>query len=227
LFNSVCLPLYVYNSEKNEKILNISETTLQEYQNFYNDKKITKEDIFYYVYGLLHHKGYSKKYASNLAKEYPHIPMAPKFREFQKAGMSLAKLYLNYETCKKYNLGKPKNIKFGKLQKLSFGRISINGKETSDQTKIYINGILVFENIPKINYSVNGRTPLEWVVDRYKISKDTDSGIVNDPVDVDIISIIERVVYVGVESDKIINSLPHEFEPKDWKPKKKGLDGFV
>ena len=59
------------------------------------------------------------------------------------------------------------------------------------------------------------------------VETDKDSGIVNDPSDVDIVSIIERVVFVGVESDKIIKQLPQEFEPKDWKPRKKGLDEFV
>ena len=227
LFNTVCFALHIYDSEKNEKILNVTETTLQEYQNFYNDKKITKEDIFYYVYGLLHHIGYSEKYYSNLAKEYPHIPMAPKFWNFSKAGKELALIHLNYEHGKKYNLGDPKNNKFGKLMKISFGRMVLNDKKISDQTKIYINGLLVFENIPKIDYHVNGRTPLEWVVDKFKISEDKDSGIVNDPGDIDIISIIERAVCVGIESDKIIKDLPEEFEPKDWSPKKTGLDKFA
>ena len=108
-----------------------------------------------------------------------------------------------------------------------FGKKTIDGKKTRDDTEIWINGVLVFDNIPKMNYHVYGRTPLEWIVDRYKVRIDKDSRIVNDPGDVDIISLIERVVFVGVESDKIIKQLPKEFEPKDWKPRKKGLDEFV
>ena len=153
--------------------------------------------------------------------------MAPKFWECAKAGRNLAKLHINFENCKKYDLGKPKNKKFGKLEKISFGKKTINGKRIIDYTEIWINGILVFDNIQKVNYRVYGRTPLEWVVDRYKVRIDKDSGIVNDPGDVDIISLIERVVFVGVESDKIIKQLPQEFEPKDWKPRKKGLDEFI
>ena len=153
--------------------------------------------------------------------------MAPKFWEYVEAGRNLAKLHLNYENGKKYNLGTPKNKKFGKLEKISFGKKTIDGKRTTDYTEIWINRVLVFDNIPKMNYHVYGRTPLEWVVDRYKVSQEKDSEIVNDPGDVDIISLIERVVFVGVESDNFIKQLPQEFEPKDWKPKKKGLDEFI
>ena len=208
-------------------MFNITKFALNEYRTFYNDKKITEEDIFYYVYGLLHHPEYRKKYANNLSSELPHIPMAPEFSKFCQAGRNLAKLHLNYENGKKYNLGKPKNTRFGKLEKMSFGKKILNGKKVNDYTKLFINKILIFENIPKIEYRLSGRTPLEWLIDRYRVRTDKDSGIVNDPGDVDIISLIERVVFVGVESDKIIKQLPQEFEPKDWKPRKKGLDEFV
>ena len=103
----------------------------------------------------------------------------------------------------------------------------VNGKRIAKLSEIWINGTLVFDNIPKTDYTVSGRTPLEWIVDRYKVKTDKASGIVNEPGDVDIISIIERAVYVGVESDKIIKNLPEEFEPKEWTPKKEGLDEFT
>ena len=223
---SLCFPLYVYENGKKERKENITDATLKEYHIFYGDKKITKEDIFYYVYSLLHHPKYCEKYANNLSKELPHIPMAPKFWEFVRVGRNLAKLHLNYENGKKYNLGTPKNKKFGKLRKISFGKNTINGKRVTNK-EIWINGVLVFENIPEINYRVYGRTPLEWVVDRYKVTINKESTIVNQPEDIDIIQLIERLVFVGVESDKIIKELPDEFEPKNWKPKKTGLEQFL
>ena len=93
---------------------------------------------------------------------------------------------------------------------------------------IRLDGALLFDNVPETSYTVDGRTPLEWVVDRYKITVDKDSGIVNDPcTDIDIIAVIERAVYVGIESERIIKSLPDEFEPgDDWKPKEGGLSEF-
>ncbi len=111
--------------------------------------------------------------------------------------------------------------------KMSFGKNKVDGKNSTNYSEIWINIVLVFDNIPKINYYVYGRTPIERIVDRYKISIDKESGIVNDPGNVDTISMIERVVYVGLESDKIIKELPKEFEPKDWKRRKTGLEKFI
>ena len=97
-----------------------------------------------------------------------------------------------------------------------------------DRTTIRINGSDMFDNIPKVAYLVNGRTPLEWVVDRYRFTTDRDSGITNNPCEgADPIALIERAVHVGVESDKIINELSgKEFESDDWEPLKTGLDAY-
>ena len=102
-----------------------------------------------------------------------------------------------------------------------------------DTKTFRINGIIVFENIPEIKYRVNGCTPLEWAIDRYKLHTDKDSGITNDATKgldgkpLDIIPLIERLVYVGVESDRLVSELPKEFEPSDWKPVRAGLDNFI
>lgn len=93
---------------------------------------------------------------------------------------------------------------------------------------IRADGVELFDNVPEMSYKVDGRTPLEWVVDRYKVTTDEDSGIVNDPcTGIDIIAVIERAVYLGIESDRIIRALPNEFEPRDdWKPSGGGLGEF-
>ena len=187
---------------------------------------MTKHDIFYYVYGLLHHKSYRKKYANNLSLEMPHIPMTPDFWKFSKIGKKLADLHLSWDTCKRYNLGKPKT-EFGKYREMNFLRIKKNGKSMLDKTTLCINKIIVFDNIPEINYKVNGRTPLEWAIDRYKIHEDKESGIINDATDIDIIPLIERLVYVGTESDRLVSELPKQFEPENWEPKKMGIDEFM
>ena len=224
---SQCFPLYVYESNKDKK-LNITDSTLFEYRKYYSDKKITKKDIFYYVYGVLHHSGYKQKFSNNLSKELPHIPMTPNFWKFSNVGKKLTDLHLNFDTGNKYNLGKPKN-NIKNFHKLSFGTIKENNKRKSDKTKLFIDGVDLFDNLPNIEYTVNGRTPIEWIVDRYKITTDKESGITNDPcTGLDIISHIERAVYIGVESDKLINDLSkEEFEPKNWKPSKSGLDAHM
>ncbi len=223
--NGQYFSLYVYNIAHSRKD-NITDHALQEYRQHYQNKQISKKDIFYYVYGLLHHYGYRSKFANNLAKDLPNIPMAPDFKKFSQAGKKLADLHLNFETCKRFNLGRPKE-KFGKPAKVAFGRIGMK----ADKTKIRINNVIVFEDIPQPKYTVNGRTPLEWVVDRYNRTVDRDSQIVNNPLEGmgedDIIAVIERAVHVGAESDRIIATLPDEFEPRNWKPKKIGLDAHI
>ena len=211
---------------------NITDYALTEYREYYKDDTISKLDIFYYTYGLLHHPGYRKKYANNLTRELPHIPMAPDFWTFSKTGRKLADLHLSWETCKRYDLGKSK-AEFGKYEKMDFATkkddTSIKKfKKITDYTTLRINGITVFDNIPETNYKVNGRTPLEWAINRYKVRVDKDSGIINDATKgIDIIPLVERLVYVGVESDRLVSELPKEFEPRNWKPKKTGMDEFV
>ena len=206
---------------------NITDYALQEYRNHYKDNKISKLDIFYYVYGILHHDGYRKKFTNNLIRELPRIPMAPDFAAFSNAGRNLADLHLGYETCQRYDLGKPK-FSPTKFTKLSFGQKKNGAKKVRDRTVIRADGAVLFDNVPETSYRVNGRTPVAWVVDKYRITTDKESGIINDPcTGTDIVAVIERAVYVGLESERIIKSLPEEFEPDpDWKPSKGNLDDY-
>ena len=235
---SQCFPLYTYEQRGNGMIQkeNITNLALDEYVSHYIDNKITGTDIFYYVYGLLHHSGYRKKYANNLSKEFPHIPTAPNFWAFSRAGKALADLHLGFfdedRNDNRYPLG-PSKRRFGNPTKMAFEKYKepkTCGQRT-DCTRLKINGILAYDNIPEIDYRVNGRTPLEWLVDRYKPTTDTESGITNDPCESltenDMISLIERAVHVGIRSDEIIRSLPKEFEPDEWMPKKTGLDAHI
>ena len=229
-----CFPLYVYRN--GSKIDNITDTTLIEYQKHYenSDVAITKENIFYYIYGLLHHNTYKKKFINSLRHELPRIPMAPDFAAFCRAGRKLVELHLNFETCKRHDLGSPQfdfpdnHFRFSKL---SFGtrKCDDTGKRVKDMSVIRIDGATLFDNVPETSYSVDGRTPLAWVIDKYKVATDKDSGITNDPcTGTDIIGIIERAVYVGMESERIIKTLPDEFEPSgDWKPSGGGLGEFT
>ena len=230
-----CFPLYTYNQNEKKTVQkeNVTKYALEEYRSHYHDGKITKTDIFYYVYGLLHHPGYRKKYANNLSRELPHIPMAPDFQAFSKSGKALAGLHLGYfdedKEDNRHTLGPPKR-RFGKPVKMAFDRYGDpkTGRQKTDYTRLKINGILAYDNIPEIDYRVNGRTPLEWLADRYRFTTNKESGITNDPcenlTENDMISLVERAAHVGVRSDEIIGSLPEEFEPADWKPKKTGLD---
>lgn len=178
--------------------------------------EVAKVDIFYYIYGILHSPEYRKRFKDNLSKELPRIPFAADFKRFAQAGRDLAKLHLSYEDGPMYPLtevdgdGRPvlPGIDPGRVEKLSWGK----GK---DKTRIVYNPDLTLTGIPDDahRYVVNGKTGLEWLIDRYKVSKDNKSGIVNDPNEYSddpryIVDLIKRVTYVSVETMKIVDSLP-------------------
>ncbi len=206
---------------------NITDYTLEEYHTHYNDDSISKDAIFYYVYGLLHHPIYRQKYANNLSRELPHIPMAPDFWTFSKIGKNLADLHLSYETCKRYDLGEPANKIPDSPRKIRWGRqkkdLAKDITNSQNQHVLIIDNMIVYDNLPVCEYHVNGRTPLGWFVDRYGHTIDKESEIENWPLrgvsGKEVRAIIERLAYVGAESDRLVSQLPREFEPKNWKPK--------
>jgi predicted helicase len=182
----------------------------------FNDKykfKISKEDIFYYIYGILHSKQYLVEYENNLLKENPRIPFVKDFEKFSKAGKQLADLHINYEKVKPYDL-KINSVSNKPVHKMSFNRI--NGK--IDKTTIIFNNETLIQNIPleAYDYIVNGKSAIDGIIDQYQIYVDKDSKIQNDPNDWGkennqqdyILNLIKRVVTVSVETVKIINSLP-------------------
>jgi predicted helicase len=226
---SQCFPLYTYERVKDktgtnglkkgeERIgdyirrENISDTMLQKFRERYSDSKITKKDIFYYVYGILHSGSYRERFAADLKKQLPRIPMVDDFGTFSKAGRKLAALHLNYETGKMYPL---QEIATGSV---SFKVVQMKYPSKTDKSKIIYNGSLTLKGIPAetYRYIVNGKSALEWIMERYAVTKHKDSGIVNDPNDWCreigneryIVDLIKRIVHLSVESVKIIESLP-------------------
>ena len=229
-----CFPLYAYDGNGVQRD-NIMDSTLDEYRKHYEDDSITKQDIFWYVYGLLHHEQYRSDYQNNLTRELPRIPMASDFTAFSKTGKELADLHLSYETCKRYDLGKPVNTIPNSPRKIRWGRqkkdTARNITSGQNQHVLIIDDVPVYENLPVCEYRVNGRTPLGWFVDRYGHTVDKESGITNYPLQgvsgKEVRAIIERLAYVGAESDRLVSQLPKEFEPKNWSPTKTGLEAYV
>ena len=177
--------------------------------------KTSKEDIFYYVYGVLHAPDYREKYANNLTKELPRIPLpksAAQFSAFAKAGRALADLHIGYETAKEYPLKiiKAPNANY-RAQKMRW----LNKQKTELQ---YNDGIRI-TNIPPqaLQYVVNGRSPVEWVAERQGVSVHKESGIQNDANHYAAttadgekypLKLIARAITVAIETQKIIAALP-------------------
>lgn len=206
---------------------NILDEALEAYQSHYDDTSITKDDIFYYVYGLLHSPLYKERYQNNLRRELPRIPMAPDFWTFSKAGRALSKLHLNYEKCEEYNLSEERNFTGNPETKhfqLGTRRMHWTDKETKNA--IRVNEHFILGNIPPDahRYVVNGRTPLEWIIDRYYIKTDKASGIVHDPnkwfeeTGDNIVSMIKRITHTSIQTAHIIDTLPTPFTD-GWTPR--------
>lgn len=223
-----CFPLYYYekksvyqptlfDSEKSEYTRKdgITNFILERCRTSYGPK-VTKEDIFYYVYGLLHSPDYRKTFAADLKKMLPRLPLVEKpvdFWSFSKAGRSLADLHLNYETqpaCPKVKVEGAESGNF-RVQKMRF-------PNKGDKSVIEYNPWITISNIPldAYEYVVNGRSAIEWIMERYQIKTDKASGITNDPNDwADehgkpryILDLLLSIVTVSLETLKIIKTLP-------------------
>ena len=205
---------------------NIRDEALATYQSNYQDASITKDDIFYYVYGLLHSPIYKERYQNNLRRELPYIPLAPDFWSFSKAGRTLSDLHLNYESCEEYALTEERKFTGNpqaKHYQLSTGQMSWTDNES--RCAIRVNDYFTLGNIPPDahRYVVNGRTPLEWILDRYHIKTDKPSGIVHDPnkwfeeTGDNIISMIKRITHTSIQTARVIDTLPTPFTD-GWTP---------
>ncbi|EJO34851.1 methyltransferase domain protein [Acinetobacter radioresistens WC-A-157] len=208
---------------KYERKDGISDVGLQHFQTAYPSEQITKEDIFYYTYGLLHSEEYRTRYADNLTKELPRIPCVKKaedFWAFSKAGRELAHWHLNYETVEPYkatlDMG---STAYNQLTAEDFYVEKMKFAKKGEKGTVVYNKRITIKDIPveAYDYVVNGKPALEWVMERQGVSTHKDSGIVNDANDWAIetmnnpaypLELFLRVITVSLETMKIVKSLP-------------------
>ena len=193
---------------------------------------VSKEDVFWYVYGILHSPEYRERFSANLQKELPRVPLAADFEAFCAAGRALGELHLGYESVEPWpNLevcGVLPGADPGRVEKLKWGkrRNPETGKLEADKTVLVYNKQVSVRNIPEgaNDYVVNGRSPLEWMIDRYQVKTDKATGIKNDPNEYSddpryILDLICRLVTVSVKTNEIVAGLPkiREIEkPASW-----------
>lgn len=228
-----CFPLYYYEENKtNAQASLFANKQVERYtrkdgiSDFIHQKAIvqyggdvTKEDIFYYVYGILHSPEYRKRFVDDLKKSLPRLPLVKNkgdFEIFSRAGRALADLHLNYENRKPPKTVYVIGAESGNfhVEKMRFGG---KGKE-KDKTLIQYNSSIRIENIPlnAYEYIVNGKSAIEWIMERYAISTDKASGIVNDPNDWAIehnqpryiLDLVLSIITVSIETMRIVHSLP-------------------
>lgn len=246
---SQCFPLYLYDEQAQKQVENddlfadteqssdgsslkrrdaVTDEGLAHFQEAYPGEQTTKEDMFYYVYGILHSEDYRTRFADNLSKELPRIPKVKKaadFWAFSKAGRDLAYLHLNYETLEKH----PLNIQAKgnlvdedyRVTKMKFGkrRCEETGKNINDLSTVIYNDKITMAGIPDEawDYVVNGKAALNWVMERQAVTTHKASGIVNDANDWAIetmgnpkypLELFQRVVTVSLRTQEIVRNLP-------------------
>lgn len=224
--DSQCFPLYLYDEDGNNKQDAITDEGLIHFQSYYPTLAITKEDIFYYCYGLLHSEEYRERYADNLSKELPRIPRVKKaedFISFSQAGRALADLHLNYENAQLFSATIESTAKEDaahyRVEKMKHPKVKEDGKSVNDKSTIIYNGRIKIKDIPldAYRYVVNGKPAIDWVMERQCVKTDNDSGIENDanlwatetmnnpkyPFE-----LVLRVITVSIETMKIVDALP-------------------
>lgn len=255
-FNGQCFPLYVYEKAASieasgnsltqgddlfteeaelfsgyKRNSGISNFGVNHFQEAYPKEQFNKEDIFYYIYGLLHSPEYRERYADNLSKELPRIPCvktANDFWRFSQAGRDLAELHIDYETADKYSatldcgqrsIKQLTNEDYRVIKMKHPKKKNDEGKSVNDNSVIIYNHAITVRDIPEeaYEYVVNGKPAIEWVLERQAVTTDKKSGIVNDANDWAIetmnnpkypLELLQRVITVSLETMKIVKNLP-------------------
>lgn len=206
-----CLPLYRYDKEEN-RIDNMTDWGLEQFQNHYSDSTITKLDIFHYTYAVLHNPAYRTKYELNLKREFPRLPFYGDFHQWVSWGKQLMDLHINYETVEPHPL-KRIDLPLEKDRK-STSKAKLKADRTSGI--IFLDEFTTFAGIPKIawDYQLGNRSALEWILDQYKEKKPKDPTIAEKfntyrfaDYKEQVVDLLQRVCTVSVETMKIIQEM--------------------
>ncbi|GAA8910560.1 hypothetical protein HpEKA37_10730 [Helicobacter pylori] len=200
-------PLYYYDDLGN-RYNAISGYALNLFRRHYKDNAIVEEEIFYYIYAIFHHKGYLEKYKNSLAKEAPRIALSEDFKELSVLGKELAKLHLNYESGEMHT-----SVEYNLLENAEVEGYYDVVKMTKKGDRIIYNNHITITQIPKkaFDYVVNGKSAIDWVIERYSITTDKDSLIENNPNDYAggkyIFELLCRVIKLSEKSVDLIEKI--------------------
>lgn len=202
-------PLYHYDDLGN-RYNAISGYALNLFRRHYKDNAITEEEIFYYIYAILHHKGYLEKYKNSLAKEAPRIALSEDFKELSMLGKELGELHLNYESGEMHT-----SVEYNLLESAGMEGYYdvVQMKKDKKGDRIKYNHHITITQIPKkaFDYVVNGKSAIDWVIERYSITKDKDSLIENNPNDYAgdqyVLELLCRVIKLSLKSVDLIEKI--------------------
>lgn len=201
-------PLYYYDDLGN-RYNAISGYALNLFRRHYQDNSIVEEEIFYYIYAIFHHKGYLEKYKNSLAKEAPRIALSEDFKELSILGKELAELHLNYENGEMHT-----SVEYNLLENAGMEGYYDVVKMTKKGDSIIYNHHITITKIPKkaFDYVVNGRSAIDWVIERYQITKDDKGSLIeNNPNDYAggkyVFELLCRVITLSIKSVDLIEKI--------------------
>lgn len=209
MVNNQAYPLYYYDDLGN-RYNAISGYALNLFRRHYKDNAITEEEVFYYIYAIFHHKGYLEKYKNSLTKEAPRIALSEDFKELSVLGKELAELHLNYENGEMHA-----SVEYNLLENAEVEGYYdvVKMKKDKKGDSIIYNHHITITKIPKkaFNYVVNGKSAIDWVIERYSITTDKDSLIENNPNDYAggkyIFELLCRVITLSLKSVDLIEKI--------------------
>ncbi|GAA9686146.1 hypothetical protein VH58_11050 [Helicobacter pylori] len=200
-------PLYYYDGLGNRHCA-ISGYALNLFRKHYEDNSIAEEEIFYYIYAILHHKGYLEKYKNSLTKENPRIALSEDFKELSMLGKELAELHLNYESGEMHASVEYKTLMNAEEE----GYYDVETMKKIGDCILYNQNIAITK-IPKkaFEYVVNGKSAIDWVIEHYKKTMDKESLIENNPNDYKggkyVFELLCRVIKLSEKSVDLIEKI--------------------
>ena len=205
---------------------NITDWCREQFRSHYRDESITKDDIWEYLYGVMHAPDWRERYRFDLQRNLPRVPLAADFEAFRRAGRRLIDLHINYETVPEWPLqcqvdeqpdqggSDPQAYRITQ-KRMRWGK---NETGQTDRTVFMVNDRCRLVGIPPEahQYTVSGRSPLEWAIDSLRHKLDKPSGITDDPngwhlwaeEPFNLIRHLRRLVYLSVETTRTVKSLP-------------------
>ncbi len=215
---------------------NVTDWCLEQFRSHYGESSISKDDIWEYLYGIMHAPDWRATYKHDLQRNLPRVPLAPDFEAFRAAGRELLNLHIDYDHMPEYPVdclldGEVDNNGAAdlttdpdayRITKLSWGK---GAERKLDQSVLEINARCCLVGIPDAadHYSISGRSPLQWAIDSLRHKLHRESGIADDPNEweawadepYNLIRHLRRLIHVSVESARIISQLPTSLLPSD------------
>jgi len=180
----------------------LKDAAVAQFRQHYSNNSLTKQDVFHYLYALLHQPAYRERYATNLKRELPRIPFAPTFEPFVTAGKELARVHVEYESAE------PWPLQFVEDRRVPYSERVTKMKLSADRQSLRVNESLTLTGIPPeaFDYCLGSRSALEWVIDQYQIKGESDPNREDEPGY--IVRLVGQVIEVSVSTVRIVGGLP-------------------